>query len=79
MLRFLLCLTLLSWGGEAFAQTCKLSGIVADKANGAPIPGVNVVVKLNGALKGHYIYITDDKGFSLSYPLMPGCYKSRVY
>lgn len=65
---FLCCLSV----GTTYAQTGKLSGKVTEKANKAPIPGVNVVVKLNGTVKG--FSTTDDKGFYSISPLVPGSY-----
>jgi Carboxypeptidase regulatory-like domain/TonB-dependent Receptor Plug Domain len=73
--RVLLCLVIVlsCFVGTTYAQTGKLSGKVTEKANkGAPIPGVNVVVKLNGAVKG--TGITDEKGFYSVSPLVPGSY-----
>lgn len=73
--RVLLCLVFLlcCFGvGTAYAQTGKLSGKVTEKSNKAPIPGVNVVVKLNGAVKG--FSTTDEKGFYSVSPLVPGNY-----
>ncbi len=58
--------------GTTYAQTGKLSGKVTEKATKAPIPGVNVVVKLNGAVKG--FSTTDEKGFYSISPLVPGNY-----
>jgi hypothetical protein len=73
--RVLLCLVFLltCFGvGTAYAQTGKLSGRVTEKANKAAIPGVSVVVKLNGGVKG--FSTTDDKGnYSVS-ALVPGNY-----
>ncbi len=73
--RVLLCLVffLCCVGVETtYAQTGKLSGKVTEKANKAPIPGVNVVVKLNGSVKG--FSTTDEKGFYSVSPLVPGAY-----
>ncbi|MBC7447302.1 MAG: carboxypeptidase regulatory-like domain-containing protein [Hymenobacteraceae bacterium] len=73
--RVLLCLVffLCCFGvGTTYAQTGKLSGKVTEKANKSPIPGVNVVVKLNGAVKG--FSTTDEKGFYSVAPLVPGNY-----
>ncbi len=65
---FLCCLGV----GTAYAQTGKMQGKVLEKATKAPIPGVNVVVKLNGAVKG--FASTDEKGFYSISPLVPGTY-----
>lgn len=71
--RVLLCLVFLCCCvGVVQAQTGKLSGRVTDKATKEAIPGTNVVVKLNGAVKGYST--TDARGnYSVS-PLTPGTY-----
>ena len=57
----LVCLLLLAaTGSGASAQTGTLSGKVTDKADTAPIPGVQVVVKRNGVVKG--LTSTNEKG-----------------
>lgn len=73
--RVLLCLVFFLCfcvGTVQAQQSGKLSGKVTDKATKEPIPGVDVVVKLNGALRGHAT--TDDKGFYSVSPLTPGAY-----
>ncbi len=72
LIRILVCLLLLIWGNNAYSQTGKLSGRVLEQATYAPIPGVNVVVKFNGAVKG--FAVTDEKGFYSISPLVPGIY-----
>ena len=57
----LLCLLLLAaTGSGAFAQTGTLSGKVTDKADASPVPGVQVVVKRSGVVKG--FASTNEKG-----------------
>lgn len=50
----------------------KLSGKATDQETREPIPDVDVVVKLNGAIRGHAA--TDSKGFYSITPLAPDTY-----
>jgi len=59
-------------GSVANGQTGKLAGRVTDEATKEPVPGVYIIVKLDGALKGHAV--TDEKGFYSVSPLEPGIY-----
>ena len=72
LLRILFLVLLVVMGGEVGAQTGKLSGRVTETSSKAPIPDVNVVVKLKGKLKG--FATTDEKGHYSVGPLVPGNY-----
>ena len=58
--------------GAAYAQTGKLAGKLIDKTTREPIAFGTVVVKLNGAQKGHGM--TDISGNYSIFPLTPGSY-----
>lgn len=65
-LRFTIILVMATMSLVAWAQNRTVSGKVSDKANGSPIPGVNVTFTLNGSKGGT---TTDDSGnFTLSVP-----------
>lgn len=65
-LRFIIILVMATMNLVAWAQNRTISGKVSDKANGSPIPGVNVTFTFNGSKGGT---TTDDSGnFTLSVP-----------